>query len=189
LGSESDGADDEANQFVLTASKASDLCPKPFRLVARGRAFTQPENVAALSALHFVYLSDNALTSLEGLAGLPALKTSIAKGNRLCSIEPLLGLREVRVLNLTENKFNAPDWLLCASFERALNALILTGNRVSNLDSVATLSALETLVVTITRLKTSPPSCASRASESCPRRTTVCVHCLPRSPHAPRWQS
>jgi hypothetical protein len=49
---------------VLTAAKASDLCSKPFRLVERGRAFTRLENIAALSALDYVDLSDNAFTSL-----------------------------------------------------------------------------------------------------------------------------
>jgi Leucine rich repeat len=133
---------------ILTLDKATGLCPKNFRLIAKSGRFTMIEDLSSLTALDYVDVTDNALTSLEGLAGLPGLKTIIARSNKLKTIDVLLDdVPAVRVLNLADNEFTSIDWLLHAQFAKSLNALILNGNNLSNLRGVSACAALETLVV------------------------------------------
>lgn len=135
---------------ALTAARASEKCPVPHRLLARGSSFTHLDDLSAFSSLDYVDLNNNALTSLAGLSSLRRLKTLLARGNRLTSAAAaaaLSALPQLRVLNLADNALADVDWLARAAFAREVTALVVNDNRIGAVDGVASLTALETLVV------------------------------------------
>lgn len=145
--SDSDSDTNRESTNVLTAARASELCPRPSRLIASGLSLAGIEDLSSLSSLDYVDISNNAIRSLEGLMGLKNLQTVIANRNRIASPEHILRLSTVRVLNMAENELVSTDWLLQANFAPNLNALILNSNKLTLLDGVSALSNLETLVV------------------------------------------
>lgn len=133
--------------LILTAAKASELCPKPYRLIARNGNFTVLDDLSRLTQLDYVDLSGNQLRSAQGLGELLRLKTLICRGNALADLSALARLPALTVLNLAENGLTSVEWLAHASFAGSLSTLVVNGNRLANLDGVGVLGALETLVV------------------------------------------
>ncbi|CAN8063398.1 unnamed protein product [Agarophyton chilense] len=142
------GDDSESErQLVLTAAKASEFCPKHYRLIAPQKAWTHLDDISTLSSLDYVDLTGNRLTSLNGLRNNHRIKTLIVRGNNLSDLTPILKLSALRVLNIAENKFVSTDWLVHASFAGELVTLVANGNQIKELEGLSCLRAVKTLVL------------------------------------------
>lgn len=146
---DSDDSDDEGGtrNVVLTAAKASELCPKPFRLIAYNGGFTTLDDLSSLEQLDYIDLSGNRLKSVSGLEGNKRLKTLKLTSNRLKDLNPILRRDSIQVLNVSENPLPSLDWLRYAVFAEKLVLLVATGNRLVSLDGVLSLSSIRTLVL------------------------------------------
>lgn len=165
-----DDSDGEESCNVLTLAKASDLCPKPYRLIARNQKIAKLADLSTLSALDYIDLSSNSLTSLEGLDH-PRLKTLIVARNKLSHLKPLYNSPNIRVLNVSENLLPDIEWISQTRFAPLLLTLVASSNQLHNLIGLSSLSSLETLVISnnqiedltpITYLKTLVKLSASR---------------------------
>lgn len=146
---DSDDSDDEGGTQarVLTTAKASELCPKPFRLIAHNGGFTTIDDLSDLGQLDFIDLSGNRLKSVSGLEGNKRLKTLKLASNHLTDLTPILRRDSIQVLNVSENPLPSLDWLRYAAFAKNLVLLVATGNRLISLDGVLSLSSIRTLVL------------------------------------------
>ncbi len=157
---------------ILTGTKAVELCPKPFRLVAKAKGFSKMEDLSNLQDLDYVDLRDNNFSSLEGISRIKRLKTVILKANCLSSVDDLGALSNIRVLNLAENKLTSLKSIADSSFAAELITLVLGGNQLRNIDAITAFPKLRTLVISknghrgLVPRSLSPPS-----SQSCPPRT------------------
>lgn len=144
---DSDDSDDEGPRSVLTTAKASDLCPKPFRLIAKNGGFTSLEDMSRFSELDYINLTGNELRTIHGLGANARLKTLILKGNKLSNIDPILKISALRVLDIADNEFATTEWLNRATFAPDLIALVARGNKLVTLEGLSCLKSLQTLVV------------------------------------------
>lgn len=156
---DSDDSDDEAGPTgnVLTTAKASDLCPKPHRLIAQNGAFTSMEDLSTLSALDYIDLRGNNLTSVQGLSSNTRLKTLIVKQNNLSNVDHILKTDALQILNLSDNQFVSTDWLMRASFAPNLVALVARGNKLLALEGMSCLRKIETLVLSENQIEDLSP--------------------------------
>eukprot|EP00177_Eucheuma_denticulatum_P003207 GFKZ01005790.1.p1 GENE.GFKZ01005790.1~~GFKZ01005790.1.p1 ORF type:complete len:448 (-),score=51.16 GFKZ01005790.1:457-1800(-) len=145
--SEDSDDDTSAPQAVLTAAKADEFRPRPYRLIARGKGFTSMHDMSRFDNLDYVDLAANALTSLDGLASNFRLKTLIARQNKLTHIDPLLNHDNLQVLDISDNHFCSTEWLLRARFASNLIALVCRGNSLVRLEALAGLHSIQSLVV------------------------------------------
>lgn len=144
-----DDSDDEntSNNIKLTVAKASELCPKEYRLIATNAGYTSLNDLSSLSSLDYIDLTGNQLTSTEGLESNFRLKTLILRNNKLTDINPILRLSNIRILNIAENSINTTEWLMRASFASELLAFVASGNQISYLEGFSALHRIETLVI------------------------------------------
>lgn len=146
---DSDDSDDEGRTQarVLTTARASELCPKPFRLIAHNGGFTTIDDLSGLGQLDFIDLSGNRLKSVSGIEGNKRLKTLMLASNHLTDLTPILRRDSIQVLKVSENPLPSLDWLHYAAFAKNLVLLVATGNRLISLDGVLSLSSIRTLVL------------------------------------------
>lgn len=154
---DSDDSDDENQQTVLTRARASELCPKPFRLIAKKQGYTALEDLSVLAELDYIDLTGNLLRSLDGLNGNRRLKTLIVKGNKLQNVDAVLNIAAVRVLDIAENDFVSTEWLPRAAFASDILALMAGGNRLATLDGMASLANLKTLIISNNQIEDISP--------------------------------
>lgn len=157
---DSDDSDEEGAtpKKVLTTAKASDLCPKPHRLIAQNAGFTSMEDMSTLSALDYVDLKGNALKSVQGLASNRRLKTLILKHNKLSNVDPILATEALQILDISDNEFISTDWLPRASFAANLVALVARGNSLVALEGLACLRGIQTLVLSNNEIEDISPA-------------------------------
>lgn len=146
---DSDDSDDEhtVTRNVLTTAKASDLCPKPHRLLAQNGGFTAMEDMSTLSALDYVDLRGNALKSVQGLSSNSRMKTLNVKQNKLSNVDHILKTGALQILDISDNEFVTTEWLPRAAFAGNLVALMARGNKLVTLEGLACLRGLQTLVL------------------------------------------
>lgn len=144
---DSDASDDDEPRYILTTAKASDLRPKPFRLIAKDGGFTSLEDMSMFAELDYINLSGNNLRTVHGLNTNARLKTLILKGNKLSDVNPILKISALRVLDISDNDFVTTEWLPRAAFAADLVALVARGNRLASLEGLTSLKNLQTLVI------------------------------------------
>ncbi|KAI0557244.1 hypothetical protein FGB62_327g06 [Gracilaria domingensis] len=140
-------SENENQRNVLTAAKASEFCPKHYRLIAKRNALTHLDDISALSSLDYVDLTGNQLTSLSGLRNNRKIKTLIVRENKLSDLTPILKLSALRVLNIAGNQIVSTDWLVHAAFAGELLTLIANGNEIKDLEGLSCLRTVKTLVL------------------------------------------
>ena len=142
--SDSDFRDDGG--IVLTAARASELCPVPHRLLARNNQLCALEDLSRLSSLDYIDLSCNKLHSLEGLNQL-RLKTLNVSSNDLTDLSAIYKCETLQILNVSKNNLASLDWLLQCKFSRHLKVLVATNNSLTLVDALRCLQDVETLVL------------------------------------------
>lgn len=155
--SEDSDDDTSAPKAVLTAAKADDFRPKPYRIIARGKGFTSMEDMSRFDTLDYVDLAANALTSLDGLASNFRLKTLIVRHNKLTHIDPLLKHSNLQVLDISDNQFCSTEWLLRARFTPNLIALVCRGNNLATLEALSGLHSIQSLVISNNKIDNISP--------------------------------
>lgn len=132
---------------ILTAAKACDHCPKPFRLIARAGTYTSITDLSSLKNLDYIDVSNNKLTSITGISNLPRLKTLNLSNNNLSNLTPILKIDSLRILNVSNNPLPTLDWLIHSRFAPFLIALVATHVDLVSLDGLSTLRDIETIIL------------------------------------------
>lgn len=138
--------------YTLTSAKAAELCPKPYRLVARSRSLHLLDDISSLRNLDYVDLCHNQLRHLAPLATLPRLKTLLLANNRISDLTPLLPCHTLRILNISHNPLSSLDILPHASFAPNLLTLVATDIALADATPLASLVALHVAVLSSNEL-------------------------------------
>lgn len=103
---------------------------------------SQIENLASLTALETLDLSNNQISKIENLASLTSLETLDLSNNQISKIENLETLMALRLLRLSSNRITQIENLETLT---ALQTMLLGPNQINKIKNLETLTALRIL--------------------------------------------
>ena len=145
------------------------------------RIATLPPQIAGLTALEGLELTDTQVSDLTPIAGLTALESLELAGTQVSDLAPIAGLTDLQSLDLAGTPVSD---LAPIAHLTSLERLYLAGTQVSDLASIAGLTYLEDLCLDHTRVGDLAPIAGLTALEDLLLRGTPVSDLAPIADHA-----